>query len=172
MDLLRRALGSRGEPKPPRLDRTYAGLRSMVLGLDARKAGAEPTADLPDVYGVVVDWNVGSGFATFVALADGTASMYTSTGGGTIGAGGRPGIEAAGAALLRTAQTHLDRFERVDAPGPPVAGGVVYWVLTYAGLRAAAHDAAGPPVDAPHLQELGAAFQDYVTAFRLLEQLD
>lgn len=166
---LRRVLGSSDGPNLPKLAPAYAGLRSMVLGLDPAKVGPSRIADLAKVLGVVVDWSVGNGFGTFVALADGTASMYTSSGGGTIGAAGRPEMDAAGERLLRTVEKHLDRFGEVGAPGPPVVGSVVYWVLTRDGVRAVAHDASGPPAGDAALAELGAAFQDYVTAFRLVD---
>ena len=142
----------------------------MVLGLEAGKVGPSSIEGLSRVYGVVVDWSVGDGFATFVALADGTASMYTSSGGGTIGAGGRQAIDEAGATLLRAAEANLDRMSPVPGSEPSVAGAVRYWALTRDGLRSTSHDASGPPDDAPDLEALGAAFQDYVTAFRLVDQ--
>jgi hypothetical protein len=140
----------------------------MVLGLDEAKLG-DPVVRLPNVIGVVVDWSLGEDFATFVALADGTASMYTSSGGGTIGAGGQPGIDASGAALLRAAEDALNVFQPVESAGPPSPGRVTYWAMTRGGLRAVDHSAEGPPTGTP-LETLGDAFQDYVTAFRLLDE--
>ena len=157
---------------PPRVDRTYAGLRSMALTLDPSKLGPVADTELQRVYGVVVDWSLGEDFATFVALADRTASLYTSRGGGTIGAAGRPAIDAAGARLLRTAEANLEGFLPVDGPEPPVVGAVRYWALTRGGLVSAGHDASGPPADTPGLQALGDAFQDYVTAFRIVDEED
>jgi len=170
MSFLRRLLPKR----LPRLDagaryRTYAGLRSMVLGLDEAKLGAR-VVQLPNVLGVVVDWSLGDDFATFVALADGTASMYTSSGGGTLGAGGRPGIDAAAAGLLRAAEAHLERFTPADAASAPRRGRVTYWALTRSGPRALDHGADGPPRGDAGLQALGDAFQEYVTQFRLLDE--
>ena len=158
----------------PRLDggaryRAYAGLRSLALGLHEGKLG-DRVVQLPNVFGVVVDWSLGDDFATFVALADGTASMYTSAGGGTIGAGGRPGIDAAGAALLRTVEARLDRFAPVAAPSGPHPSRVTYWALTRTGLRALDHAADGPPAADAALAALGDAFQEYVTQFRLLDE--
>ena len=149
--------------------RAYAGLRSMVLGIDQAKLG-DRVVQLPNVLGLVVDWSLGDDFATFVALADGTASMYTSAGGGTIGAGGRPGIDAAGAVLLRAAEEHADRFAPVPAASGPHPGRVTYWMLTRTGLRAADHPAEGPPPGDVGLAALGDAFQGYVTQFRLLDE--
>lgn len=141
----------------------------MVLGLDDGKLG-DPVVPLQNVLGVVVDWSLGDDFATFVALSDGTASYYTSSGGGTIGAAGRPAIDAAGAGLLRTAEEQLSRFRPVPAASPPRAGRVTYWVLTRTGLRAVDHDAGGPPSGDTGLAALGDAFQEYVTQFRVLDE--
>lgn len=94
------------EPEPEASDpqEVYAGLRGMVLGLDPKKVGVEPTRELPRVWGIVVDWGMDSGSATFVALADGTASMYTSSGGGVIGAGEHEPVQAAAQRLLDVAE--------------------------------------------------------------------
>jgi hypothetical protein len=170
MDVLRRLLPKRlGRLEGGARFRAYVGLRSMVLGLDERKLG-DRVVNLSNVLGVVVDWSVGDAFATFVALTDGTASMYTSAGGGTIGVAGQPGIDAAGAALLRTAENELGQFTPVSAPSPPRPGRVTYWALTRSGLRAIDHDAGGPPPGDPGLVALGEALQAYVTEFRLLEE--
>ena len=151
----------------PSFEPVYLELRSMVLELDPSAVGIAPSDELPNVWGVVVDWGLEEGSATFVALADGTGSMYTSSGGGTIGGGGRPALVAAGRALLRAAehvQSHLPPAVEFAAPR---LREVRYWILTFDGARSARHGPDGPPPDDAVLGYLGAAFQDYVTAFRL-----
>jgi hypothetical protein len=151
------------EPDDPR--EVYAGLRDMVLGLDPRQIGVEPTRELPRVWGIVVDWGTDSGTATFVALADRTASMYTSGGGGVIGAGEHEPVRVAAQRLLEVAEWSVDELPPVRAAGPPDVARVTYWVLTYDGIRTTSH-ASGPP-DGPHwLVDLGDAFQDFVSAIR------
>ena len=142
----------------------------MILELQPGAAGLAPTPELPRVWGAVVDWAVGDGFATFVALADGTASMYLSGGGGVIGGGERPAIAAAAKRLIAAVERELDSLAPVRTMMPPAPGAVTYWALTFDGLRSASHDAGGPPDrDAP-LAALGEAFQDYVDQFRLFEE--
>ena len=159
----------------PRLDggarwRAYAGLRSMVLGIDQAKLG-DRVVQLPNVLGVVVDWSLGEDFATFVALADGTASMYTSAGGGTIGAGGRPGIDTAGAVLLRSGRgTRRPVRSRSRPRVVRIRAGSRTGCSTRTGLRAVDHPAEGPPPGDVGLAALGDAFQEYVTQFRLLDE--
>jgi hypothetical protein len=66
----------------------------MYSDLRARALQAATTSVIPhhnghpDVYGLVVDIPARGGYATVVALGDNTTSLYTSAGGGTIGAGG------------------------------------------------------------------------------------
>ncbi|MGZ6267308.1 MAG: hypothetical protein ACXWNI_03880 [Candidatus Limnocylindrales bacterium] len=75
------------------------------------------------------------GCVTFVSLADGTTSMYTSTGGGVIGAGQMEGPANASRQLLVELQTQLDLFPPAEACPLPGPGAVAFVVLTYDGIR-------------------------------------
>jgi hypothetical protein len=148
----------------------YLELRSMVLDLDPTTTDMQPTAELPNVWGIVVDWGTDNGVGTFVALADGTGSLYTSSGGGTIGGQGQPIVVEAGRRLLAAAERAHERFEPVATFERPRLREVRYWVLTYRGARTVAHGPDGPPAGDPTLAALGDAFQDYVTAFRHVDE--
>src|ERR1035437_6926854 len=65
----------------------YAGLREQILRLDPATAGMSQRPGGPIVWGALMEMGYPNGVATIVALADGTTSMYTSTGGGIIGGG-------------------------------------------------------------------------------------
>jgi hypothetical protein len=75
------------------------------------------------------------GSATVVSLADGTTSMYTSTGGGVIGAGQHKGPADASLRFLAVLQAELDQFPPADAVPLPPADAVAFVVLTYDGIR-------------------------------------
>jgi hypothetical protein len=144
----------------------YRGLRSMVLDSVANGL-ALPPADHPDVSGVVVDIPAQGGFATVVALTDNTTSMYTSTGGGTIGAGEHVEVAAATHRVLSAVQAQLEAFTRKDDGDLPPAGSVRFHVLTPAGSRSE-----DVPEDsfwgrAPHqLMPMIVSVQELVTAIR------
>lgn len=127
----RRKRGSSGSERP---DDVYRGLRSLAL--DSVANGLDlPGADHRDVSGVVVDIPAEGGFATVVGLTDNTTSLYTSTGGGTIGAGEHPEVAAATHRLLSAVQAQLGSFRRQDDGDFPPAGNVRFHVLTPAGSR-------------------------------------
>jgi hypothetical protein len=114
----------------------YDDLRGMVLQLDPGEAGLTPTAALPRAYGVVMDTVYSSGAATLVALADGTTSLYLSSGGGTIGAGQHESVAAASRRLVAMAEEAVDGIPSVtDDPMPP-PGATTIRVLTYGGPHA------------------------------------
>ena len=96
----------------------YLGLRSMVMSIPAEEVSMPEDAE---VFGVIMDTTYPNGTATLVALADGTVSLYTSTGGGVIGGGAHEQIASAGKQLIAAAQSYVAEFER-DRPDdlPPV----------------------------------------------------
>jgi hypothetical protein len=53
----------------------YIGLRSQLLTLDPTSVGLQPSADLPTVWGALMEMGFPEGAATIVSLADGTTSM-------------------------------------------------------------------------------------------------
>lgn len=132
--MLGRRKGRRGGAGPPADGNPYEGLRDVALhavdnGLPA------PDPEHPGVAGVVVDIPSQDAFATVVALTDNTTSMYTSTGGGTLGAGEHAAVAAATHQLLTTIQRHLDAFDDVDDRSLPPSGVVRFHVLTPTGTR-------------------------------------
>lgn len=138
------------------------------MALEAVANGLEPPpADHPDVSGVVVDIPGSGGFAALVALTDGTTSMYTSAGGGVIGAGQHADVAAATRRLLSVVQEHLGGFPDPDDKGLPPPGEVRFHVLTPSGdrHRDVPEDAFWGEVEHALAPVIGAA-QDVLTAVR------
>jgi hypothetical protein len=80
----------------------YMELRSLVLNVDP----ADIEVAEGEWYGASValmEMPVGDATATIVAVADGTVSLYTSTGGGTVGAGEHLSARHAGQRFLQAA---------------------------------------------------------------------
>jgi hypothetical protein len=112
----------------------YDSLRAMALGAVA-KGLQSPGEDHPDVSGLIVDIPAQGGFSTLVALTDDTTSMYTSVGGGTIGAGGHQNVASATQALLSVAQGQLGAFTQPGDSDLPPPGRVRFHLLSPSGSR-------------------------------------
>jgi hypothetical protein len=81
-------------PSPDDRLAMYEGLRAQALATKPGDLGIEPSAELL-VYGVVMDMDIGGNTATIVSFSTGDTSLYYSTGGGTIGAGGQETVATA-----------------------------------------------------------------------------
>jgi hypothetical protein len=107
----------------------------MALAAVDRGVLPPPAPAHPNVSGVIVDIPSEGGSATLVALTDNTTSLYTSTGGGTIGAGEHAMVASATQALLESVERHLDLFVVGDDRAMPPAGSVRFHVLGVAEQR-------------------------------------
>ncbi len=117
-----------------------AELRLRALHADATDFGMAPTEQFPNVFGVIMDVAYPNGVATLVAFADGTVSLYTSTGSGIIGGGAHPQVVSASQALLRTVENHRSGFLPDPSDEPPPVGSVTIRLLTYRGRVAATEE--------------------------------
>ena len=123
----RRKRGSESDPP------IYNDLRSQVLTLEPRTAGLRPTEELPDVWGVLLETGYPEGSSTLVAFADGTTSLYLSSGGGIIGGGEHDQVATATKRLVAAAQHQLEMFDPAEDLAVPTDGVATIRVLTFAG---------------------------------------
>ena len=143
-----------------------------MLSLDPATVGLHPSAELPRVWGVLMEMGFPDGAATIVSLADGTTSLYTSEGGGVIGGGEHAPVAAASSRFLAEAEateTGLSPAESVDVHLPPV-GIVSFVVLGYSGTQIGAADEQELASMQHPLSRLYAAGQDVITALREAEE--
>jgi hypothetical protein len=121
----------RAEQSPSGSASTEPDLRSMVLRRDILASLAPSTDGRPRA--VVMDWSMDSGAATLVAFDDGTTSLYTSTGGGVIGAGNHDAVRDAAVQFRAEAERMLTEFTAVAANDPfslPPRNAVSFYVIT------------------------------------------
>jgi hypothetical protein len=85
----------------------YSGLRQQILTLDPAKIRLSPSAELPHVYGGLMEMGIGGAVASLVVVADGTTSFYFSTGGGIIGAGFHESVKGPSNAFLAALERHV-----------------------------------------------------------------
>ncbi len=127
-----------GRDRPPAAgEQVYQGLRAQILGLDPAEAGLGQGPERPVLWGAVMDMGYPRGTATLVALADGTTSLYTSSGGGIIGGGFHQAVASATRSFLAELEQHLPGLQPDLDPVLPAEGQVIIRALTYSGRLAA-----------------------------------
>jgi len=107
------------------------GMREQALSLTAADLNLQPIEARPHVWGAIMELGYAQAVASLCAFADGTVSLYISTGGGIIGAGEQPAVREQAERFLTIMETHVADFERVDDTPPPIPGRVRFYVRTF-----------------------------------------
>lgn len=117
-----------------------------------------------------MDWAVKSGVATVVAVSDGSASIYYSSGGGSIGGGyARQAIRDAALHAISIAGKFLDGMQLTDNFPLPEGGGVIFYIVTERDVFTAMASVELLCANRHPLSELGNSMQTIITEYRLLE---
>jgi len=156
-----RLFGRSRQPANP-----YHRLRDQIFAVAPEQVGITPEG----VWGVVVETGYAEGSATLIALADGTASMYFSTGGGVIGAGQHERPAAAAKELIRRAADFVDECMPVNTYPLPQIGETRFYLFTPTDkLAAAAPESALADREHP-LSPLFFAAHELITQIRVVEE--
>jgi hypothetical protein len=128
------ALPARADEKVPAPKNPLAEMREKILRGSAQDFGVTPRRKL---WGVLMELGMERGAATLVALADGTTSLYLSTGGGVIGAGEHASVRAATLRLCDSAAGMAGAVPAAHSFDLPDHGRVRFYFLTTSGVRTA-----------------------------------
>ena len=112
-----------------------AGLRSFVLQSTRANFGLGPAAKPTQPYAVVMDWGRQDGVTTVVAIADGSASVYLSKGGGSIGGGqSHDSIRNAALKMVQLAGDVQPLMQHTTEYPLPQRGQVNFYAVTDTGV--------------------------------------
>jgi len=128
------ALRKRSEKPPPSRPAVYQGLRGLAFGFMRAKLGLPPTATPTEPWGVIMDWGVTSGTATLVAISDGSASIYVSSGGGYLGGQGHEALRKAAQRMVAIAAEFQKQTTTTTVYPLPQRGEVIFYLLTDSGV--------------------------------------
>jgi len=147
----------------------YPKLREQILRGSVGQIEPWGASDGP--IATLMDWNLGSGTATVVAVADGSASIYASTGGGHIG-GGQSHKEIRQAAFQALGVAYeLRGLLRLTSEFPfPSPGEVFFYLVTGIGVYIAVDEVEPLAAQTSPLTRLGNAMQQIVTLYDKLPQ--
>lgn len=121
-------------PEPAQV---YLQLRQRVFSLTPEEVNIPPTHDPRQVWAVVMETGFEVGSATLVCLADGTTSLYYSTGGGMLGSSDYAPIAEAARLLVARAQELLTHMDPTTGQPLPQVGQVSFHLLTFEGIFSA-----------------------------------
>lgn len=148
----------------------YAGLRQLALMGSRSKLGLAPTSNRSVPWGVVMDWGLQKATATVVAMSDGSASVYFSTGGGYIGGKGQEQIRIAAERAVEAAKlAQLPRSPVIAFPIPEQHG-VFFYLLTDAGVFMFRNSEQELGSDGNPLRKMGDSMQGVITQYRLWDE--
>ncbi|MGA8110410.1 MAG: hypothetical protein WBD46_17225 [Acidobacteriaceae bacterium] len=120
------------------------------------------------VQSVLMDWHVDHGTVTVLAAADGTASLYLSSGGGFLGGGQQyPEIRQVALHAVNLATSLSSQFEPTEMTALPALGDVTFYVTSGEGVRIAVAAEARLRAGTDPLAVLGGAMQRIVTEYRV-----
>lgn len=117
-------------------ENNFAGLRDQAFKVTPDQLGFKIPGDQTEVYGVIMDWEMGYATASTVAYQSGDASLYLSSGGGVIGGGKDPNVNKAALEFVSTAQSFLDQATQTETTALPSADQVIFYLLTNKGIYA------------------------------------
>jgi len=139
------------------------GLRDKLLTSSAEEVGLSGEDAKAKVWGVMMEVAFDAGNATLISLRDGTASLYTSTGGGILGGySARNEVKR----FVTEAEKHLASMKLTKSFPYPDVGRIKFYVLTQDGVYTA-EAGEGELVDGRHvLSPLFLAANDVLTALR------
>ena len=151
-------------------DSASADLRRRALAATPDELGITPTEDRPRVYGVLMDIAYPNGTATLVSLADGSTSLYFSSGGGIIGGGEHTHIAQASMAFVATADGFVEAMEPTKTFPAPPPDKVRFQLLTFTGGLTVEADEAELGEQTHPLSPLFYKGQNVITQLRRLEE--
>jgi hypothetical protein len=154
----------------PKAAGVYTSLRSKVLHVNPDELRLLEGRHLGPAYCALMEFGLPKATASVVVVADGTVSFYTSTGGGTIGAGEHAAVREAGIRFLDVAGDHARLLEPTADFPLPEPGHVRFQVRGSSGdMTSDAPEEALQRGRHP-LSPLYFAGQDVLTEIRLLSE--
>lgn len=109
-------------------------LRAKALALKPEEIGINKSNFPKEVWGVLMETGYPDSAFSLVVLADGTASLYFSTGGGIIGAGQHEAVRKSSANFVGWANQYFSLASPVMKYPLPSSGQVVFYFLSYKGV--------------------------------------
>lgn len=121
-----------GDDKPSyEVAEVYTAMRSGVLELNEKEM---PSLKGKPIWAVLMETGLDDAGYTLVAVADGSASLYFSNGGGLIGAGEHENVRPQSLKLVEAAKENIDHMEKVEEFPMVKPGNTTFYIVTPGGV--------------------------------------
>jgi hypothetical protein len=148
----------------------YLGLRNQMLQSSRATLGLPNSSDPTEPWAVLMDWKIQNGSVTVVAISDGNASVYLSSGGGFIGGFSHESIrKAAQLAVHIASEVQPQLHATTNYPLPPPKE-VTFYVLTDSGVLTASAPEEDLKSGRSPLSKLANAAQEVITQYRIMQE--
>jgi hypothetical protein len=148
----------------------YPEMRRLALHTSRESIGLPGTFAKNQPWGVLMETGYPEGSATLVAMADGSASIYLSSGGGTIGGIGHETIRNAAQQMVQLASRFQPQMKQVTDFPLPQKGETIFYIVTDAGVFTASAPENELGENRHPLSPLFHAGHAVITEFRLLDE--
>ena len=118
----------RSDDKPAEVAR---GLRAEALTRSAHEMGIVASPERPNVFGILMEINYPVATVTLAVFAEGSTSLYFSSGGGVIGAGQHETVRETHGAFFFEAESRLGEFAIANDTPLPDTGRVRFYLRTF-----------------------------------------
>ena len=112
-------------------------LREQVFTMSPSDVHIVPGPGHTRVWGVLMETGYPNAVASLVAVADGSTSIYFSSGGGIIGAGQHQNVREIADRFIALVDSQVEALTITDAHPLPAVGRVRFYARTFDGLRTA-----------------------------------
>ncbi|MFK7787650.1 MAG: hypothetical protein AB8B56_21185 [Crocinitomicaceae bacterium] len=148
----------------------YQDMREMAFNMSWQELGLEKDDSTIALYGVIMDWDMGSGIVTLVAYSTGDTSLYMSSGAGFIGAGRHEDVNQLVQGFISESASQINHAQPDDSRDLPTNGDIIFHFLTTQG-KFSQKDNIGSMEDqtSPNLPYFEAANQ-VITAIRIASE--
>ncbi|HTU68344.1 MAG TPA: hypothetical protein VMF52_20545 [Steroidobacteraceae bacterium] len=143
----------------------YTQLREQAFATTAKGVGA-----VDSVYGFLMETGYPEAVVTLVAMADGSASLYFSNGGGIIGAGEHEGPAVAARTLIAFAAHNIEKLAPAKSTPLPTPDRTRFYVLTARGILTAEASEDDLGEDRHVLSPLFYAAQELISEMRQVDE--
>ncbi|GAA4281646.1 hypothetical protein [Gaetbulibacter aestuarii] len=147
----------------------YRDFRDLAMRVTPEQLHLQLEKD-KDLYGMIMDWNMGNAIATVVSFKTGDASVYLSTGQAFIGGFDHESIQQAAKHFLAVGTQYLIKATKTERTEPTNDQKIDFYFLTKSGRYYLEEDIYKIKNRTSELLELFESGNQVTTEYRLLEE--